>query len=143
LKHLRRAILEEPGKANFFRLAPARMIDRRVDVGVEPVLRRHGELPRTDGLLLDHSDLHDRLDALEAVLPRHDEANRRAILIRQHFVVQAHGQNRERVHRFVHAEAFRVRPSQIRRPEARQLAGIVQRGELDEARSGGRLQLGQ
>ena len=37
--------------------------------------------------------LHDRLDALEAVLPRHHQAHRRAVLIGQRLAVQADGQD--------------------------------------------------
>ena len=55
------------------RLAPARVIVLRVDVRVEPVLVRRVLVPRRRRLLVDERDLHDRLDALEAVLPRHDE----------------------------------------------------------------------
>src|SRR5256885_9469831 len=47
-------------------LTPARMIDLRVDVGVEPVLLRSRDIPGGVGLSRTEADLHDRLDALEA-----------------------------------------------------------------------------
>src|SRR5256886_7438787 len=59
------------------------MIDLRVDVGVEPVLLRSRDIPGGGGLSRTEADLHDRLDALEAVLPGHDEAQRRAVLVGQ------------------------------------------------------------
>src|SRR5438132_1131858 len=65
------------------RLAPARMVDRRVHVRGEAVLAGRREVPRGRRLGLDEADAHDRLDALEPVLPRDDEAERRAVLVRQ------------------------------------------------------------
>src|SRR5262249_44854930 len=57
---------QELADAAFGRLAPARMVDRGVDVGVEAVLARRLILPGVERLLLDELDLGDRLDVLEA-----------------------------------------------------------------------------
>src|SRR2546427_4455322 len=62
-------------------LAPARVIDGGVYVCVEAVLVRGGRAPRGGWLLGGETDLHDRLDPLEPVLPRHDQPQRCAILI--------------------------------------------------------------
>src|SRR5688572_15054479 len=62
------------------RLRPARMIDGRVHVGVEAVLLRRSVIPRGVRLPVGEADAHDGLGALEAILPRDDEMQRRAIL---------------------------------------------------------------
>src|SRR5438105_7014010 len=73
---------QELADAALGRLAPARMIDRRIHARVEAVLVRRLVLPRVQRLLLDELHLHDRFDVLEAVLPRHREAERGAVLVR-------------------------------------------------------------
>src|SRR6185295_6755743 len=62
-------------------LAPARMVDVGIDVGIKPILARVLQVPGAGRLLLGEADSDDRLDALKAVLPRHDQPDRRAILI--------------------------------------------------------------
>src|SRR5918999_3322789 len=52
-----RLTLGEFADTPFAGLAPARVRDVRVDVGVEPVLVRSGPLPGADGLLLDEAHL--------------------------------------------------------------------------------------
>src|SRR5205807_4773520 len=64
------------------RLAPARVADRGVDVRVEAVLLWRGLVPRGWRLLTREPDPHDRLRALEPVLPRHDHPDRGAVLVR-------------------------------------------------------------
>src|SRR5690606_26441758 len=59
------------GDAAFGLLAPARMVDRRIDVRIEAVFVRRRRVPRRRRLAFDEFDAHDRLDALEPVLPRH------------------------------------------------------------------------
>src|SRR5262249_37885712 len=77
-KRLAAAKLADPALGG---LAPARVIHVRIDVGVETVLVRRGEVPAGVRLLLHEPDLDDRLDSLEAVLPGDHQAQRRAILI--------------------------------------------------------------
>src|SRR6185437_6995337 len=69
------------------RLRPARMIHRRIDVRVEAIFVRRRDLPRVQRLFVDERDPRDRLDALEAVLPRHDQPEGCAILVRQHLSI--------------------------------------------------------
>src|SRR5437667_6816102 len=76
--------LEELAQAPLSRLAPARMVDGRIYVGVEAVLVGVGQAPGGWRLLFRELDLDDRLDALESVLPRHHQPDGRAILIGQH-----------------------------------------------------------
>src|SRR3984885_8872583 len=76
-------------------LAPARMIDRRVDVGQETILVGGGARPGGARCLFREFDADDGLDALEAVLPGDDQPQRRAVLIRQHLAVQSHGHQGE------------------------------------------------
>jgi hypothetical protein len=54
-------------------------------------------------LFLDEADLDDGFNAFEAVFPRYDQPDRRSVLRRQRFAVEPHGQDRQRVHRFVQA----------------------------------------
>ncbi len=98
--------------APFGRLAPARMIDLRVDVGIEAVLAGVLLLPGDRRLLVGEADAHDRLDALEAVLPRHHQPDRRAVLVGQRLAVEADGQDGERMHGLVEPQALDVGPGQ-------------------------------
>src|SRR5262245_11778606 len=54
------------------RLAPPRVIVVGIDVRQEAVLLGRVLVPRRTRLLVGERDLDDRLDALEAVLPRND-----------------------------------------------------------------------
>src|SRR4051812_38198736 len=65
----------------FARLAPARMRDLRVHVGPEPVFGGLQRLPERLRPLRRERHFGDRLDRLEAVFPRHGEAERRAELV--------------------------------------------------------------
>ena len=76
-----RLLLEQFAQAALVGLAPARMIHGRIHVGIESILARVGDVPGRGRLLIGERDLHDRLDALEAVLPRHHQPDRRAILV--------------------------------------------------------------
>ena len=80
-----------------------------------------------------------RLAALEAVLPRHHQAQRGAVLVGQHLAVHAHREQAQGVASLVDPQRLGVRPRQDRRvAEAGQLRRIVEGGELDVARVGGR-----
>src|SRR6185437_2210485 len=70
--------------ATLARLAPARMRHVRVDVRVKPILLGSGLAPRRPRLLLGKADFHDRLDAFESMLPRHDESQRCPVLVGQY-----------------------------------------------------------
>src|SRR5581483_223413 len=76
--------------ATFVRLAPAGMINGWVYVGVEAVLVRSGQVPRGRRLLLGQADRDDRLDALKAVFPGHDQTERRAVLIGERLAIESH-----------------------------------------------------
>src|SRR4029450_3396934 len=103
-----RLAAEELPEPTFRLLAPAWVIDVGIHVRKESIFRRPRLLPGVVRLILDELHPHDRLDALEAVLPRYDQTNRRAVLIWQYFTVKADGQDRERMHRFVHAQTLGV-----------------------------------
>src|SRR5262249_16926363 len=64
----------------FTRLAPARMRHLRIDVGPEAIFRRLQCFPHALRALVGETETHDRLDRLEAVLPRQGEPQRRAVL---------------------------------------------------------------
>src|SRR5215470_16971854 len=67
---------EQPALADppLGRLAPAGVIDFRIDVRIETVLPSVLQIPRSRRLLIRETDAHDGLDALEAVLPRYDQS---------------------------------------------------------------------
>eukprot|EP01136_Pigoraptor_vietnamica_P026025 Opistho-1_new@80611 len=111
-------------------LTPAWMRDLRVDVGIEAVFLRRGHVPGGARLLVGEADLHQRLAALEAVLPGHHQAQRRAILVGQHLAVHAEGQQGQRVHGLVHAQAFHVRPVEHIGVQAGHLLVVGQGHEL-------------
>src|SRR5215510_3170544 len=94
--------------AAFGGLAPTRVVDGGIDVGIKAVLARILHVPGAGWLLLGEADSNDRLDALEAILPRHDQPDRRAILVGQRFPVEADGENGERMHGLVEAQAVDV-----------------------------------
>jgi hypothetical protein len=120
-------------------LAPARVIDFRIDVRVEAVFPGLGHIPACLRLLLDEADAHDALDALEAVFPGHHETNRRAVRIRQRLAVKAHREDRQRVGGFGDGQSFAVRPLEHRPPLAGHAHGIVQRLERNVLGLRGRL----
>jgi hypothetical protein len=84
------------------------------------------------GCTLDEADADERLAALEAVLPRHDQPQWRAVLRRQHFAVHPEGKHRQRVLCLVHAQAFDIRPLEHPRRDAGHRLRIGQGVELDE-----------
>ena len=67
--------------ASFTRLTPARVVDLRVHVGVKAILSRCGQIPAGRGSGFLQANLHDRLDALEAVFPGNHETQRCAVLV--------------------------------------------------------------
>src|SRR5690606_34407688 len=129
------------GDAPFGLLAPARMVNVRVDVAVEAVLARLQPIPGGRRHALGEADGDDRLDALEAVLPRHHQPQRRAVLLRQRLAVQTGGQDCERMHRLVDAQALAVGPVDRAEAYARHLHRVGQAGEGDVLRLRGRREL--
>ena len=80
---------DEIADAALGRLGPARMIGRRIHIGPEAVFGRDLRVPGRCGLVFGKRDAHDGFDGLEAVLPRHNKANGRAVLIKQRLTVGA------------------------------------------------------
>src|SRR5260370_6570624 len=104
----KRLALGELAQPSLAPLAPAGMIHGRIHVGVKPILRRIGNIPGGRRLFLHELDLDDGLDAFEAVLPGHDEPDWRPVLIGQRLAIHAEAEHRQRMHGFVHAQAFDV-----------------------------------
>jgi len=94
----------------FFRLAPAWMIDRGIHVGVEAVFVGRRDVPGRRRLLLGKADLDDRLDALEAVFPRHHQPQWSTVLVGQRLAIESDGKDRQRMHGFVDPQALDVGP---------------------------------
>src|SRR5260370_29097460 len=104
----KRLALGELTQPSLAALAPAGMIHGRIHVGVKTVLRRIGNIPGGRRLFLHELDLDDGLDAFEAVLPGHDEPDRRPVLIGQRLAIHAEAEQRQRMHGLVHAQSFDV-----------------------------------
>src|SRR5215831_4761735 len=97
----------------FALLAPARMIDIWIHIGVEPVLVRRELVPERPWLLGHELDLRQRLHALKSILPRNDEPNRCTVLIAQRLAVKTNRDESQFVARFLHREAFGIWPRKI------------------------------
>ena len=82
----------------------------RIDVGEEVVFVRNDIVPKGVRFLGDQLDLDDRLDALEAVLPRRDETQRGAVLRRKRVAVDARCEEGERIHRLREGQPLVVGP---------------------------------
>src|ERR1700688_4752337 len=76
-----RGALENFAESAFFRLTPTRMIDIRIYVGVKTILLRSHAIPGGRRLFTDKTDLHNGSYAFVAILPRHNDAHRGAVLI--------------------------------------------------------------
>src|SRR5262245_41949608 len=73
----------------FPRLAPSRMIYRWIDIRIKTIRLGPRLHPRTNRLVFNEANRDDGFDALEAVLPRSDEAERCSILIGQRLSIHA------------------------------------------------------
>src|SRR5580692_8008461 len=93
-----RFALEYLAQAALRSLAPTRMIDVGIHVRVETVLVGSGAIPSGGWLTFSEADFHDGLDALVAVLPGNDDADRRAILIGQRLSIHPDAQQRQGIH---------------------------------------------
>ena len=107
------------------------MIHRRIDVGIKTVFLLGGFVPGGWRFFVGKTDFDDTFAAFEAVLPGHHQAHWRAVLIRHHFTIHAKGQQRQRMHGFVQAQRFDVRPIQHPGAEKRHGFWIGLRDEFD------------
>src|SRR6516162_7246125 len=130
------ALGEEPALANFAfgLLAPTRVIDFRIHVRVETIFVGVLFVPTGRRHFRNQPDPHDRLDALEAVFPRHHQAQGRPVLVWQILVVETDRQDGERVYGFVETQALDIRPIEglEKATLARHLAWPFQRLKGDE-----------
>mmetsp|Transcript_6942 Transcript_6942/g.11094 ORF Transcript_6942/g.11094 Transcript_6942/m.11094 type:complete len:709 (+) Transcript_6942:1525-3651(+) len=74
-------------------------------------------VPRCGRLLIGHGDPNNRLDGFVTVFPRHHQTHRRAILVRDRFVINSRGHDRQRMHRLVQAQTLHIRPVQNRKAD--------------------------
>ena len=121
--------LEELTDTAFLALAPARVVHLGVDVGIKPVFLGRRHVPGRPGLFASELYPDDGLDALEPVFPGHYQAYRGAVLVRQHFAVQADGQQGQGMHGFVDAQPLAIRPVQDIAPHPGHLLGTHDGGE--------------
>src|SRR5437660_10667521 len=82
----------------------------RIHVGVEAKRRWVGNVPRGSGLTLAEPYSDNRLGALESILPWHHNSERRPILIGQHLSIHSKAEQCQRMHGFIHAQTFHIRP---------------------------------
>src|SRR6185295_9823617 len=99
--HLGTLPQEAAAESLFDFLAPSRMIDFRIHVGVKAILARGIDPPIRRRLFFHEADADDGFDALVSVFPWNHQPNGRAVLIRQGLSVHAEGEQRQRVHGFV------------------------------------------
>jgi len=104
-----RLVHEDFAEAPFGGLAPARMIDVGIHVGIKAILIGSEAVPGGRRLGRLHFDFDDGLDAFVAVFPGDHHANWRAVLIGKRFAVHADAQKSEWMHGFIEAKAFDVR----------------------------------
>src|SRR6266850_108563 len=88
--------LKEFAQSPLPRLAPARMINRRIHIRIKPILLRSQLIPRCFGLPFGELNADDGLDALKTILPRDGQTQGRAVLIGEHSPVEPHGEEGER-----------------------------------------------
>src|ERR1700679_2126160 len=83
-----RLALKQLAQPPLLRLAPARMIDGRIDVRIEAVFLGRHLVP--GGLRLPFREVNPdyRLDAFESILPRQRKTQRCAVLVREHAAVE-------------------------------------------------------
>src|SRR5260370_41042780 len=97
------------------------MVNVGIHVRIEAVFVGGGLLPGVHGLVAGEADADDRLGAFEAVLPWNHDAERGAVLIREHLAVHTETEQGERMHGLAHAESLDRRPL----PYAGERAGHV------------------
>ena len=108
------------------------MIDGWIHVGIKAIFARPGLDPCGARLFFYKTNFHNRFAALETVFPRHDHADRCAVLIGQHFAKRAQRNECQRVHRFVHAQALGVRPVEHTGAQTRHLRLVSERDEFNK-----------
>src|SRR5262249_9661163 len=87
-------------------------VDRRIDVGIESVLVGILQVPRRRWLFFGQANADYRLDAFEAILPRHDQSDGGAILVRQRLAIEADRQDGERVQGLIEPQPLDIGPWQ-------------------------------
>ena len=91
------------------RLTPTRMIEPRIGIGPKPIFVR-GVAPEGPGTAFGELDENDRFDAFEPILPGHHHSDRRTTLSVERMPINAKRQQRQLIHRLLHAKSFVIRP---------------------------------
>ena len=86
------------------------MGNRRIDVGIKPILTGLQLLPSVKGFFIRKTNADNGLNAFETVFPRHHQTPRSTILIRQLFAKHTRNHNAQRVISFIHTQAFGIGP---------------------------------
>ncbi len=81
----------------------------RFDIGFEPVFVRQQRVPKGRGLFVGKRDTHYGFNALEAILPGNDQADRDTMLFEQRLAVNAGRDEGEFVLRFVDRQCFGIK----------------------------------
>src|ERR1700676_94398 len=134
VEHQRLVRFEEFREAPLASLAPAWVIHVRIHVGVEAIFPGRVKVPGGWRLVLLKFNFYYRLDALEPIFPRYDQAHWSAILIGQCFAIHADAQKGQRVHGFIQAQSLDVGKLDSGFSAERHLRRIVIAFEGDETR---------
>ena len=108
------------------------MVHIRIHIGIKAVFIRCGFVPSGGGLFVGETNFHNALGIFKTVFPRHVQTHGGTVLFGQHLAIQTKGEQRERVHGLVHAQAFHVGPTQHPRAHIGHGFRIGQGDELDE-----------
>ena len=102
------------------------MIHLGIDVGIETVFVGLHHVTAARRLLVDETDAHDTLDALEAILPGNDKPDRCAVLVGQDLTVDSDREYRQRVGRLGDGKALTIWPDYRTVALARHSCRVVQ-----------------
>ena len=89
------------------------MIDLGIDIGKEAVFPWDERIPEGPWLLADKLNAHKRFEALKTVLPGHDQADRRPVLVGHFVTINSRGYKSEFVCRFFNRQSFNIGPGPL------------------------------
>ena len=108
------------------------MIHVRIHIGRKPDPFGADMFHVLTGCLSVKREADDSFGALESVFPRHDDSQRRPVLVRQRSAIHSEAKQCERMHRFIHPQSFAYRHSSTLPALSRHLLRVQDSCELHE-----------